>query len=237
MKAVIVDERISDACKRGLEMRGFMPILLPKDPSLGEAVASHPDTVLFKLLDELFTTCDYCDAAEYVFTDVREFAPHIKMNFTADVRGPRYPDDCKMNAVCFGKRIFARLDSLSPAIKSAADRLGYELINVNQGYPACTTLALGDSNAVTADRGMAKILSENGITVTLIGEGHISLPPHEYGFIGGAAGVFDGKVYFFGDLSTHPDFEIIENAIRIAGFEPVSLSREPLRDLGGMIFL
>ena len=237
MKAVIVDERISAGGKRGLELRGFMPILLPRDPSLGEAVASHPDTVLFKLENEIFTTCDYCEAAEYVFTDVREYAPHIKMNFTSDTRGARYPEDCKMNALCLGKRIFARLDSLSPAIKSAAERLGYELINVNQGYPACTTLALGDSHAITADRGMAKVLSASGITVTLISEGHISLPPHEYGFIGGAAGVSDGKVYFFGDLLTHPDCEIIEKAIKEAGFEPVSLSREPLQDLGGMIFL
>ena len=84
---------------------------------------------------------------------------------------------------------------------------------------------------------MAKVLNDNGIEVTLIREGHISLPPHEYGFIGGASGVFENKVYFFGDIKTHPDSDIIEEALRRAGLEPISLSSEPLCDLGGIVFL
>lgn len=237
MKNVIVDERISDSSKRGLMIRGFNPILLPRDPNLGEAVASHPDTVLFKLGDEIFTTADYCDAAAYVFSDLREYAPHVRISFTSDVRTPKYPHDCAMNALLMGRRIFARLESLSPAIKAAAAKNGYELINVSQGYPACTTLALDGCHAITADRGMARVLSDNGIEVTLIQCGHIALPPHEYGFIGGASGVHDGKVYFFGDILTHPDARAILGSIERLGFSAISLSNEPLRDLGGMVFL
>ncbi len=237
MKTLIVDERISEKCRRGLELRGFYPILLPRDPSLGEAVASHPDTVLFKLNNEIFTTADFCDSAAYVFSDLRELAPHIKINFTSDIRRARYPEDCKMNALVMGKKIFAKTDTLSEAIVEAARALGFELIHTHQGYPACTVLPLGENRAVTADRGMAKILSKNGIAVTLIREGHIALPPHEYGFIGGAAGIFGNTVYFFGDVHGHPDSQIILAAIEAAGFSAVSLSDEPLRDLGGMIFL
>ena len=237
MKAVIVDERISDECARGLMMRGFMPIRLPRDPNLGEAVASHPDTVLFRLGDEIFTTADYCDSAAYVFSDIREYAPHIKINFTSDVRGAKYPEDCCMNALVMGKRIFARTDTLSDGIKRAAAEKGYDLIHTKQGYPACTVLAIDENHAITADRGMAGVLQDHGIEVTVIREGHISLPPHEYGFIGGGCGVADGKVYFFGDLRSHPDAAVIETSIKDAGFEAVSLSKEPLRDLGGMIFL
>jgi hypothetical protein len=168
---------------------------------------------------------------------MREYTPHIKINFTSDIRRAKYPEDCKMNALCFGKRIFARLDSLSEAIKNCALQKGFELINTAQGYPACTVLALGDSHAICADRGMAKVLSEHGIKVTLIREGYISLPPHSYGFIGGASGVHGGTVYFFGDIFSHPDAQEIQNAIHEAGFTAVSLSDEPLRDFGGMIFL
>ena len=237
MMTVIVDERINEKCHRSLMIRGFNPILLPRDPSLGEAVASHPDTVLFRLKNEIFTTADYCDSAAYVFSDLREYAPHVKINFTADVRSPRYPEDCKMNALVMGKKIFAKTDTLSEAIADAARRNGYELIHTAQGYPACTVLPLGEADAVTADRGMAKVLSKNGINVTLISEGHIALPPHEYGFIGGTAGAADGKIYFFGDVATHPDADLIVKAIESAGFSAVSLSDETLRDLGGMIFL
>ena len=237
MKTVIVDERISEGCLRGLMLRGFDPITLPPDPTLSEAVASHPDTVLLKLCDEIFTTADYCDAAAYVFSDIRERTPHIKISFTSDVRSSRYPDDCKMNALCIGKKLFARLDNLSPAVISAAKKQGLELVNTSQGYPACTVLGLNEKSAITADRGMARRLEKSGIEVTLIREGYISLPPYEFGFIGGASGVYDGKVYVFGNLSTHPDEEIIEDAVRRAGLETVSLSDEPLRDLGGIVFL
>ena len=237
MRCVIVDKRISDGCERALRLRGFDPIFLPADPSLGEAVCSHPDTVLFRLENEIFTTADYCDAAAYVFSDLREYAPHIKINFTSDIRGSRYPDDCKMNALVMGRRIFAKTDSLSPTVISAARKNGYELIHTDQGYPACTVLPLGEKLAITSDRGMAKVMSRSGIEVTLISRGHIALPPHEYGFIGGASGVCDGEVYFFGSLELHPDAGIIKNTIEAAGFSAISLSDEPLRDLGGMIFL
>ena len=237
MISVIVDERISEECRRALMLRGFNVITLPPDRSLGEAVSSHPDTVLFKLDGEIFTTADYCDSASYVFSDLREYAPNIKINFTSDVRSRKYPEDCKMNALVMGRALFAKLDSLSPAIISAARARGYELVNTPQGYTACTVLKLDDGHAITADRGMAKVLSTNGIKVTLIRTGHISLPPHEYGFIGGASGVYQGKVYFFGDLRTHPDADIIEGAINDAGLKAVSLSGCTLRDLGGIIFL
>lgn len=237
MKYIIVDERISEECLRGLMLRGFDPITLPPDPCLGKAVASHPDTVLFKLDGEIFTTADYCDAAAYVFSDLRVCAPNIKITFTSDVRSERYPEDCKMNALVMGKKIFARLDSLSPSIISSANAKGYKLINTPQGYPACTVLKLTDDRAITSDRGMAKVLNKSGIEVTLIREGYISLPPHEYGFIGGASGVYENKVYFFGDIKTHPDSDIIEEALKRAGLERISLSSEPLCDLGGIVFL
>ena len=237
MRTVLVDERIDDGKERALVLRGYNPIRLPRDPCLGEAVCSHPDTLLFKLGNEIFTTADYCDAAAYVFSDIREYAPHIRINFTSDVRSPRYPNDCKLNALVMGKRIFANTVSLSETVAMTARARGYEIIHTTQGYPACTVLALTEEHAITADKGMAKVLAEQGINVTLIREGHISLPPHEYGFIGGASGVTDGSVYFFGNLRSHPDAEIIENAINAAGLSAVSLSDEPLRDLGGMIFL
>ena len=126
--------------------------------------------------------------------------------------------------------------SVSQKIKEMADRLGYEICHTNQGYPACTVLAFGN-NAITADKGVARLMESEGIKVTLIGNGGISLPPHEYGFIGGASGVVGDKVYFFGDLLSHPDGQLIGDKLREAGFTPISLSDEPLRDLGGIIAL
>ena len=71
----------------------------------------------------------------------------------------------------------------------------------------------------------------------IIENGDISLPPYEYGFIGGAAGVYKNEVYFLGDISLHRSAKKICDAIRAEGFEPVSLSSEPLSDLGRILFI
>ena len=236
MKIIMTDERISPECERSLLKEGFYLIKMPPDPYLGEAVASHPDTLAFFDGGEIITTANYCDNASYVFSDVREYRPDVKLTFTAEKRGKIYPEDCSMNALVIGNKIFCRTDCISRAVLDHAKRQGYSIVHTAQGYPACTVLAFGGS-AVTADCGMAKILHNEGISVTLIRPGEISLPPYEYGFIGGASFVDSKKVYFFGDISTHPDADIILDAIHREGYEAVSLSSEMLTDLGGAILL
>ncbi len=234
MKIIIVDNRISQKCERALEKEGFYLIKLPADPTLGEAVRSHPDTVLFYCDEEIITTAEYCDVAAYIFSDVREFAPNVRIGFTDDRRSDRYPYDCVLNSLVIGNKIFCKADTVSEGIKDFATRHGYEIIHTKQGYPACSVLAFGDS-AITADRGLAATLENNGVRVTLINEGNVSLPPHSYGFIGGASGVVGNKVYFFGNIDLHPDAKIIRDAITSEGYIPVSLSDEELCDFGGFI--
>ena len=236
MKIVIASNKISPKCERALTLRGFKVIALPPDLSLGEAVSSHPDTILFRADNEIITTADYCDCASYIFSDLREYCREVKISFSSETRGKKYPRDCIMNALVVGKRIFAKSDTLSEAVREFAERRGYEIIHVNQGYPACTVLSFGDS-AITADCGMSRALSGAGIKVTEISQGHIALSGCEYGFIGGASGVFGREVYFLGDIMSHPDGEAICRAVTNAGFTPISLSDEPLCDLGGLIFI
>lgn len=236
MKLLIVDSRISDKCEASLLKEGYTLLKLPPDRSLGEAVCSHPDTVMFYLDGELITTADYCDCAPYIFSDIRELCPNIKIHFTADGRRTEYPWDCIMNALTVGNRIFCKSDTVSAVILDLAKRGGYEICHTKQGYPACSALAFGNT-LITADRGLGGRAAEKGISVTLISQGGISLPPHEYGFIGGASGVVGRKIYFFGDIMSHPDGELICRVIKEAGYIPISLSDEPLSDLGGIIAL
>ena len=236
MRLLIVDSRITSKCESSLLKEGFTLIKLPRDSHLGEAVASHPDTVMFRLENEIITTAEYCDDAPFVFSDIREFCPDLRINFTADERNAKYPCDCVMNALTVGKKIFCKKDTASVGLIELAKRLGYEIIHTSQGYPACSVLAFGN-NAITSDRGLGAVMEKNGVLVTYITEGGISLPPYEYGFIGGASGVVGNKIYFFGDVMTHPDGDIICRTIKEAGFIPISLSDEPLSDFGGIIAL
>lgn len=236
MKIILVDERITEKQERSLYKLGVRPIRLPKDPNLGEAVMSHPDTLIFHHGRNIITTADYCDAAAYIFSDIREMTEDVKISFTSDIRGKRYPTDCVMNALVIEDKIFCNKSYISQAIIEYSDDNGLKVIHTNQGYPACTVLAFGN-NAITADPGMAKILRNEGVNVLTIEKGHIALPPHEYGFIGGGSVVIGNKVCFYGDLSRHPDGEAIAEFIKDNGYEPISLSDEELTDFGGGILL
>ena len=236
MRIVLVDERISEKIERSLLKAGLQPVRLPKDACLGEAVRSHPDTLLFHHEGQIITTADYCDGAAYIFSDIREYCPEVKISFTADLRGPKYPLDCSMNALVIGDKIFCNTMTVSDGIKEYARSSGLQLVHTSQGYPACVTLTFG-GRAITSDEGIACRLREKGVETLLISQGHISLPPHEYGFIGGASLVYDNRVCFFGNIDLHPDAERIKAFIREADFDAISLSDEKLTDFGGGILL
>ena len=136
--------------------------------------------------------------------------------------------------------LFAKCDTASRTVLNLAESCGLTLVNVKQGYPACTVLALPSSFAITADPGMASALGNHGIRATRIEESEsIKLPPYKNGFIGGTAGVLDGTVYFIGNLLSHPSGELIRDTLLSAGYSAVSLdeSADSLFDLGGMILI
>lgn len=236
MICALVDERIDAGSERALAARGFHVIRLPASKKLGAAVASHPDMLLFYHKNRIITSAEYCDSAPYVFSDIRELLPRVNISFTDESFDAEYPRDAIFNALPVGEYLFCKVDSVSPSLLAYANQAGLKIIPVKQGYPACTTLAFGNA-AITADCGMAKALSGAGIKVTLISCGGIELLPYEYGFIGGAAGVFGNTVYFLGNLDSHPDAKLIREAILAEGFCPHSLSDAPLRDLGRIIFI
>lgn len=238
VKIAIVDSRIDAAAERRLTLHGFRVITLPPFSRLSAAVASHPDMLIHRIGNEYISYADYCEEASYVFSDLSllSVGTGVRFTFTADEVAPEYPRDVGLNALLMGKKLFCRVNSASKTMLDAAKRHGLEIVDVKQGYPACTVLKLSEEAAITADAGMAKILSEHGIRVTLIEAGGISLPPHEYGFIGGAAEAHEDKLYFFGDPKTHPDGEKIIAVAEAEGLRVISLTGGVLRDLGGILF-
>ena len=231
----LVDERISEKCERSLLKRGFHVIKMPRSKKLGDAVASHPDMLLFYHGGRLITSSEYCESFPYIFSDIRERSK-TSLTFTDDTQEPVYPKDAVFNALCIGEYIFFKEDTVSEAIKDYALDNAITSVPVNQGYPACTALVFGNS-AITSDSGMARALSKVGINVTVISNGDISLPPYEYGFIGGASGVLGNTVYFLGNPDSHRDGKKIRSAIEGAGYRICALSDEPLTDLGRIIFI
>ena len=235
----LVDCRIPTEAQRRLSLLGFEVLTLPPHPNLSEAVASHTDMLILSLGNEIISLAEYCDVAPYVFTDLYDFVRKSgrRIYFTDDRLFPEYPRDCALNCLKIGEYLFVKADTCSRHIIEKADELRLQIVNVRQGYPACTVLRLDDRHVITADRGMARVMRDMGITVYEIENGGIKLSPHEYGFIGGAAGVYDGCVYFVGDPNSHPDSTNIIEACKACGLSAVSLCGGGLCDVGGIAFI
>lgn len=236
MRFVLVSSGITPKMERGLRLQGFEPILLPPLPSLPRAIASHPDTLIFKLSETVVTSADYCERAGYIFSDIREYSKDIVIKVTSDEPGDVFPRDCTFNALRCKDYLFCREVSISETVKSVAKENGLTVVGVKQGYPACSAISAKGA-IITADEGLLRAASGVGLSTYRIEAGHISLPPYEYGFIGGASGVIDSEIYFFGDYRLHPSAKEIERAAEELGLKLISLSDEPLTDFGGMIFL
>ena len=236
MPTAITDGRISEKCERRLLLLGVNLKKLPKKEGLPNAIESHADILMFAHKNKIITSAEYCDTAPWVFTDIREYSPKTEILFSSESYGSEYPSDALFNVLVVRNYAFMKSDTASEAVRRYTESIGLKTVTVKQGYPACTVLAFGNS-AITADEGMARALGSCDIKVTLIKNGGITLPPYEYGFIGGASGVYKDRVYFLGNLSTHPDADVINDAIKAEGYTAVSLSDEPLSDLGRIIFI
>jgi hypothetical protein len=161
--------------------------------------------------------------------------------------GYDYPDDVPYNAVATERFFIHNTELTSPALLDRARFAGLQIINVNQGYTRCSCLPVGNRAVITADEGIARTLravnamileedpdSDDTIDILLIRKGYIHLEGFEYGFIGGTAGTVDNCIYFNGDLTEHPDSDLIINFIENRGFKPVWFPDEPLTDIGSI---
>ncbi len=215
------------------EVGGEYEVLyLPPDPALPEPVASHPDMIAFVLGDSVVMPEEYLETYPEISARIKEKTGAEPIRSRAK-RGRDYPDDIALNCAVAGNALFCLTAHAAPEIKELAGRRGLRLVNVKQGYAACSCLTT-TGFFITADPSLAAAAREEGLDPLVISEGNISLPGYGTGFIGGASGVAGNRVFFFGDLFSHPDGGAIAERIGAAGYGIVCLGDGPLCDLGGI---
>lgn len=226
---ILVDAVMSDCVKKSLSSYGEV-ISLPKWKELPEPVSSHPDMLFYPLPDgKILIGKDY-------YNENREFFSRFCEVFTFDEKTPsgEYPFDVRFDCLGVNDTLYGKDGFISERIIEHYPNF----VSVNQGYTRCSVAMLSQDCAVTADRGIASALKNNGVDVLLIRPGHIELKGYDSGFIGGAGAKLSEGVYgFFGDLYTHPDGGKIAEFASKHKIKAVSLSSEPLSDNGGLLIL
>ncbi len=196
-------------------------------------VNSHADMLIFIIGRKIFCYEEYFEQNKSIFEGLEDYEI-VKI---AKKCGAKYPDDIALNALVLDKLIIASLKHTSSEILEYAKGAGYKLINVNQGYSACSTLVLNKDTIITADKGIYDAVIAEGKDALLISAGGILIDQYSYGFIGGASFVIDDTVYFFGDISKHQDYEKIKGKIDSLGMKISSIMLGNVFDFGGIRLL
>ena len=232
---ILVSSEMPDPMRRRLEEEvcgEYEVLYLPPDPALPAPIAPHPDMIAFALGDTVVMPEEYLKTYPGIAEQIKEKTGAEPVGSRAK-RGRNYPDDIALNCAVAGNALFCLTAHAAPEVKAIAERGGFRLVNVKQGYAACSCLT-GDGFFITADPSLAAAAREEGLDPLVISAGNISLPGYGTGFIGGASGVAGRRVFFFGDLFSHPDGGAIADLISSAGYGIVCLGDGPLIDLGGI---
>lgn len=225
MKLCIVDKNIPVEIIKALKGKGYRIVLSLSLSGITGALATHPDIQLCKISDEVVvvepTTYDYY---------IRELAPFgiTVIKGKTRVESP-YPKDVPYNLATNKSLAIHNFNFTDEMILK---HLECRMINVKQGYGKCNVAFAGEV-LITSDVGIYDKIDKDAL---LISPGHILLTGYDYGFIGGATG-FDDKLYFIGDVTTHPDCESITKFLKNQNIEYESLGTGALQDYGSLIFI
>ncbi len=222
---IIVNSRVKVKIITSLKSYGFDVYKAPINHNLPEPVNSHPDMQI-----SFFDGIAVCDPAlKEHYDGIFKYSSVTVFSGNTKTQG-NYPQDIAYNIKAVGKNVFHNFKYTDGVVTEKL--MGRNFVNVSQGYSGCSISAVGQNAIITADKTIFKRAQENGTDALLISNKNIVLKPYEYGFIGGASFFCDNTVYFFGDISTHPDYCNIQAFCTDRGTKIVSLCDGELFDYG-----
>ena len=232
----LCDYRTPADILESLRSRGFETITMPADSSLPDPVNGHTDLKVFVYGGDISVRLDYYRQNKALIDAIcKKSKLHLRLSYSSASK--KYPFDCGLCAAVSGKKFLYCDRSTDQSLIERFNALDYKTVNLPQGYVKCSCALLADGAIITADRGIAKITQAEGIDTLLITPGFVDLPGYDYGFIGGASGLYGDTLYFCGNLDLHPDCEAIKEFALKHGTKCVSLGDNKLYDVGSLIFI
>lgn len=231
MKTLLVDFRISKKSCKTLENMGYCVLKTLKEPNLAEPVCGHPDMILCKLKDRDFV-------CKSTFSGLFKSIDNFNFIMGKSELKDKYPYDIAYNCALVGNSLFCNEKYADEAILEYCKNNGIKIINTKQGYAKCSICIVSDNSIITADKNIYRQATKNGIDALLVENKGIVLDGYNEGFIGGATGLIEKDLLCVnGNLELHKYFEKIKSFCNKYGVRILSLSDEPITDIGTVIRL
>lgn len=229
---------LSDCCDRicdKLSSLGYKLIYTQCVDGFISYEQKHADMQCIVVNDSVFVLKE-CD---YLYQKLVDLC--CKVVFAYKVISSEYPHNIALNAKIIGKYLIGNLKYLDINLLDFCVDNGYELIDVKQGYTACSIAKVTDNAIITADESICRALANTEIEVLKITNQNIILcgaKRGESGFIGGASVLLDEhNMLFFGDIEKHPDYQKIRDFCNSKGVKIHKIDEIDLTDIGGVILL
>ncbi|MBS6535003.1 DUF6873 family GME fold protein [Peptoniphilus harei] len=228
MTYVLVAENFPEESAEKLKEYGEV-IRTKANKNVLKGLDTHPDILVHPLSSgDLVVYRDNIEYYKEIFKDKNVIPSSSKLS-------AKYPGDIHLNAFVFKNFFIHNLKHKDQVILDYYKNRGYDLVNIKQGYAKCSCLVTHDF-VITSDGGIYETLKDL-IPIYKIDHGGIKLKNFNYGFIGGASGVLDKKIFFTGDFSHHSSYEEILKIINKYDYEIEILSKDPIEDFGSIYFI
>jgi hypothetical protein len=226
----IINPDSPDEIAINLKKHEFEPVAIEKTELVSSYLAGHPDLQIFQFKNIIFCHPDI--SVKFL----RKIEKYAEIKICSTKLSPDYPNDIPYNIVSVPGFAMHVLKHTEQGIKEHLENESVQLINVRQGYSKCSCIPAGHS-VITADETIYKKCVENEIKSLKISPGFVNLPGYKYGFLGGASGVYEKRIYLTGNLDNHPDKLNIENFTNSLNFNIFYLSDNAPLDLGTIFFI
>lgn len=226
---IVASYLISDKLKK---IHNVKVLSLKPYEKLDAPVSSHPDMLICAIDDCVFCYKDYYNINIDTFNSIEKKG--YKIIKTDHICNKKYPYDIGLNVLIIGKRIFCNRNFTAKEIIEYCENNGYKIINVKQGYSACSTFVVDENNVITSDLGMQKVFEKEGINVVVVSNSDIILEGYNCGFIGGSGFLLDKCAYFFGEIDDKERYGNIIEFLDGLNIKTVILTENKLHDYGGV---
>jgi hypothetical protein len=226
---ILLDRKMPEPAKEKLAAFGEI-IEFATEGITYKAISGHPDIYFCPSPAGLIVAPNLPE--EYRSILDRNHIKYLKGSLPV---GKEYPETARYNSLVAEKYIFQNPAATDPEIPKQNPEL--EIIPVKQGYVRCNLIALPNDTFITSDRGIEKSLKLRKLEVLYVDPSPVKLAGFDHGFLGGACGLFEDKLFVCGSLKYFKEQANIESFVKRAGVSIIELYDGQPVDVGTIIFL
>mgnify|MGYP001668363161 CR=1 FL=1 len=227
----IVDKVYYDVIKERLKAYNITAYPSYESKILPAPVNTHPDMSCFVYdTKSMITSYESYEYYESIFK-----GSGISLINSYENPETKYPYDVKFNALRVSDYLISKESVSAAAIKERFSK--DKLINSSQGYVKCSVIDIAGKYFISDDIYLEKIISALGYKTLLVDKGLVKIDGYDYGFIGGASGYAENKIFLSGRIKDEKNRKRIEEFVLSINKELIYLTEYDIFDVGTLMIM